>query len=32
MHEGNISGEVTAEEVTKNNIMQAAFGGGMENE
>lgn len=32
MHEGNISGEITAEEVTKNNIMQAAFGGGIENE
>jgi len=32
MHEGNISGEITSEEVTKNNIMQAAFGGGMENE
>lgn len=30
MHEGTISGEISAEEVTKNNIMQAAFGGGME--
>ena len=27
MHEGSISGELTAEEVTRNNIMQAAFGG-----
>ena len=27
MHEGSISGELTAEEVTSNNIMQAAFGG-----
>ena len=26
MHEGSISGELTAEEVTINNIMQAAFG------
>ena len=25
MHEGSISGELTAEEVTRNNIMQAAF-------
>lgn len=32
MHEGSISGEIAAEEVTKNNVMQAAFGGGMENE
>ena len=30
MHEGSISGELTAEEVTRNNIMQAAFGGGRE--
>ena len=27
MHEGSISGELTAEDVTKNNIMKAAFGG-----
>lgn len=27
MHEGDISGEIAAEEVTKNRIMQAAFGG-----
>lgn len=27
MHEGSITGELDAEEVTKNNIMQAAFGG-----
>ena len=27
MHEGSISGELTAEEVARNNIMQAAFGG-----
>lgn len=27
MHEGEITGEISAEEVTKNNIMQAAFGG-----
>ena len=27
MHEGSISGELTAEEVTRNNIMQAASGG-----
>lgn len=32
MHEGSISGEIAAEEVSKNSIMQAAFGGGMENE
>ena len=32
MHEGDISAEITAEEVTKNNIMQAAFGGGIRNE
>lgn len=32
MHEGGISGEIASEEITKNNIMQAAFGGGMENE
>lgn len=32
MHEGEISGEIMAEEVTKNNIMQAAFGGGIGNE
>lgn len=32
MHEGSISGEISSEEVTKNNIMQAAFGGGMKNE
>lgn len=32
MHEGSISGEISSEEVTKNNIMQAAFGGGMGNE
>ena len=32
MHEGGISGEIAAEEVSKNSIMQAAFGGGMENE
>lgn len=32
MHEGNISGIIESEEVTKNNIMQAAFGGGTENE
>lgn len=32
MHEGSITGEIQAEEVTKNNIMQAAFGGGMKNE
>lgn len=31
MHEGSISGEIAAEEVSKNSIMQAAFGGGMEN-
>lgn len=27
MHEGEITGEISAKEVTKNNIMQAAFGG-----
>ncbi|MDY3249358.1 MAG: sugar ABC transporter ATP-binding protein [Candidatus Choladocola sp.] len=27
MHEGEISGEVSGEEITKNRIMQAAFGG-----
>lgn len=27
MHEGSISGEFSADEVTKNNIMQTAFGG-----
>lgn len=32
MHEGNISGEMITKEVNKNNIMQAAFGGGIKNE
>lgn len=27
MHEGEVTGEISAEEVTKKNIMQAAFGG-----
>ena len=27
MHEGNITGELSIEEATKNSIMQAAFGG-----
>ena len=27
MHEGSITGELLSEEVTKNNIMHAAFGG-----
>ena len=32
MHEGSISGEIISEEVTKSDIMQAAFGGGREHE
>ena len=27
MHEGSIGGTLSADEITKNNIMQAAFGG-----